>query len=73
MKRYKVGERISEENKKFYFLDNELVLQELIKVEKADLKVVEEWKDIEVFDDLESKEQAIEKLQKMGYFTLLKR
>jgi len=60
-----------------YYLDSDLVLQEWVRIEntaKGRTNLIgEKWVDVEIFDDLESKEEAIEKLQKLGLNFPLKR
>ena len=46
-------------------------LQEKVKV-KENGKTVYRWEDLETFDDLESKEKAVEELQKQGVYVPLR-
>ena len=70
IKRYKVGWNGPADQLGGYCLDYDMVLQEEVKILKDDPGeghyYVREWQDVETFDDLETKEVAIEKLQKLG-------
>ena len=73
IRRYKVSCSGSEDANPKYYLNSDLVLQEMVKVRREGTKFLrDEWRDLEVFDDLESKERAHEELQKKGVFTVLK-
>ena len=73
-RRYKVSHTGSDNKsgQANHYLSADLVLQEMVKVKDFGGKITEEWSDLEIFDDLETKEKAIEDLQKLGVFIPLK-
>lgn len=75
IRRYKVSHTSSNTvgGKAHFYLDSDLVLQEMVKtIQFPSGKSNETWADVEIFEDLESKETAIEELQKQGVFVQLK-